>query len=50
DIKSYDYTEFSDPKEIGKGGFGVVYKSIALKKLINIPSNQEKTMQEFIKE
>ncbi|RIB29519.1 hypothetical protein C2G38_1100140 [Gigaspora rosea] len=58
DIKSYNCTEFSAPKQmIGKGGFGVVYKSewnnrgltIALKKLNKIPSNEEETIKGFVK-
>ncbi|KAF0467209.1 kinase-like protein [Gigaspora margarita] len=55
-FKSYDYSEFSIQKQIGKGGFGIVYKAewkacglpIALKQLI-IPMD-EKTIQRFIKE
>ncbi|KAF0408014.1 kinase-like protein [Gigaspora margarita] len=58
DIKSYDYTEFSALEKIGAGGYGVVYKSewknrgltIALKKLKNIPLNEEEAIQKFVKE
>ncbi|RIB29514.1 kinase-like domain-containing protein [Gigaspora rosea] len=58
DIKFYDYAEFSVPIQICNGGFGVVYKSewnnrgltIALKKLKNIPLNEEETIQIFVKE
>ncbi|RIB13261.1 hypothetical protein C2G38_2098799, partial [Gigaspora rosea] len=56
-IKSYDYSEFSVHKSIGRGGFGTVYKAkwkdygltIALKRL-NIISMEEKTIQSFVKE
>ncbi|RIB13256.1 kinase-like domain-containing protein [Gigaspora rosea] len=56
-IRSYDYSEFSVNKPIGKGGFGIVYKAkwkkyglaIALKQL-NIISMDEKTIQRFAKE
>ncbi|CAG8734249.1 32571_t:CDS:1, partial [Racocetra persica] len=49
---------FSTLERIGEGGFGVVYKSswktrgltVALKQLNNIPLNEEKTVQGFIKE
>ncbi|KAF0374972.1 kinase-like protein [Gigaspora margarita] len=56
-FKSYNYSEFSVHKLIGKGGFGIVYKAkwkdcglaIALKQLNIIPMD-EKTIQRFVKE
>ncbi|RIB13254.1 armadillo-type protein [Gigaspora rosea] len=56
-FKSYDYSEFSVHKPIGKGGFGIVYKAkwkvrglaIALKQLNIIPMD-EKTIQRVVKE
>ncbi|CAG8479407.1 20736_t:CDS:2 [Dentiscutata erythropus] len=31
-IKLYDYKKFSEPKEVGRGGYGTVYKT-AIKRL-----------------
>ncbi|CAB4394501.1 unnamed protein product [Rhizophagus irregularis] len=62
DINYFDYKEFSDNVEIGRGGFGIVYKAnwnkrgmkdAALKSMLNnnnnSPLNKEK-FEEFIKE
>ncbi|KAF0403896.1 kinase-like protein [Gigaspora margarita] len=56
-INSYDYSEFSVHKPIGKGGFGIVYKAkwkadgsdVALKQLNIIPMDK-KTVQRSVKE
>ncbi|RIB12235.1 kinase-like domain-containing protein [Gigaspora rosea] len=54
-IKSYDYNEFSNPEQIGKGGFGTVYKSnwkdrtVALKKLNIMPVNEKTIVKEHSK-
>ncbi|KAF0333126.1 kinase-like protein [Gigaspora margarita] len=56
-FKSYDYSEFSAHKAIGKGGFGIVYQAkwkdcglgIALKQLNIIPTDKN-TIHRFVKE
>ncbi|CAG8629800.1 14698_t:CDS:1, partial [Racocetra persica] len=60
-IKLYDYSEFSGLKEVGRGGYGIVCKTVcktavkrldstvAIKRLI-VEKNDEKTIQKFVKE
>lgn len=62
DINYFDYKEFSDKTEIGRGGFGVVNKvkwnkrgmeDAALKSLLNNNNNSslnKDKFEEFIKE
>ena len=58
DIKYFEYNNFSEIKEIGKGAFGIVYKAswndggirVALKSPLNYSTIDENQKENFLRE